>query len=144
MRLQMQIIKLRNIRDSKEFAHTLFGLITLPPFLICLYGDLGTGKTLIAGEIIKLCLKNSINITSPTFNLLNIYDAPSYKIYHYDLYRLNHIEEAYDLDIEAALDKHLCIMEWPELIENILPQTNRIDVKIKLENNIRIAEILYW
>ena len=141
MRFHTKIIKLKSIRDSQEFAHSIFGLITKPPFIICLYGNLGTGKTLIAGEIIKLCLNDSINITSPTFNLVNTYDTDAYQIYHYDLYRLNHIEEIYELGIDEALDKHLCIIEWPELIENILPQNNRIDIKISFKGDIRISDV---
>lgn len=145
MRLQTKIIKLRNIRDSKEFAYSIFGLIPSAPFLICLYGTLGAGKTLIASELIKSYLYDkSINITSPTFNLLNIYETDAYPIYHYDLYRLTDIQEIYEIDIEEALDTHLCIIEWPELIEEILPQNNRIDIIISLEKNVRLVEVKHY
>jgi tRNA threonylcarbamoyladenosine biosynthesis protein TsaE len=62
---------------------------------------------------------------------LQIYDLKQYSIYHYDLYRLKDISEIYELGIEEAIDGHLCLIEWPELIESILPaETIYIDIEI--------------
>ena len=80
---QRKQLRLKNLEDSIKLANKIFNQINSRPFLIGLYGSLGSGKTFIAGELIKLFLNNQLlNITSPTFNLLNIYDD---KIYHYDL-----------------------------------------------------------
>jgi tRNA threonylcarbamoyladenosine biosynthesis protein TsaE len=109
--------------------------------IVLLYGDLGTGKTFLSSEIINLLQKRNIIVTSPTFQLLNIYDAENYNIYHYDLYRLKHLEEIYELGIEDALNgQNITIIEWPEIIEPILPNDVWI-IKISFNNNMdRIVE----
>lgn len=104
--------------------------------IVLLYGDLGVGKTFLSTEIIKLLTKQNIIVTSPTFQLLNIYDAEHYNIYHYDLYRLKHIEEIYELGIEDALNgENVTIIEWPEIIESILPNDAWI-IKISFDHNM--------
>lgn len=109
--------------------------------IILLYGDLGVGKTFLSSEIINLLMQRNIIVTSPTFQLLNIYDAEKYNIYHYDLYRLKHLEEIYELGIEDALNgENIAIIEWPEIIESILPN-DVWRVKISFNNNMeRIVE----
>jgi tRNA threonylcarbamoyladenosine biosynthesis protein TsaE len=116
--------------DSKIFAKSLFNLIQKPPFVICFYGSFGVGKTFISREIIRLFYGKDINVTSPTFNLLNIYGEKGSYLYHYDLHRLDKLEEVYELSIEDALESHISLVEWPEIIESILPNKNRINVKI--------------
>lgn len=104
--------------------------------IVLLYGDLGVGKTFLSTEIINLLTKQNIIVTSPTFQLLNIYDAENYNIYHYDLYRLKHIEEIYELGIEDALNgENVTIIEWPEIIESILPNDAWI-IKISFDHNM--------
>jgi tRNA threonylcarbamoyladenosine biosynthesis protein TsaE len=133
----------KNEKDSKKFAQELCELIKSSPFLICLYGDLGVGKTFICREIIQYFCGSEILVNSPTFNLLNIYTTNSLVLYHYDLYRLKTINEIYELSIEEALDNHLTLIEWPELIEDILPKTNRINIEMKHNNNVRFCNINY-
>lgn len=94
-----------------------------PQNIICLYGELGSGKTTLTQLIIKhLIPNNSQEITSPTFNLVNVYDSPMGKIWHFDLYRINKPTELYELGYEEAFAIGISIIEWPQIIEPFLPQ----------------------
>jgi len=103
--------------------------------LVCLWGDLGSGKTTFTqGAAARLGVKKAVN--SPTFLIMKKYLlAGGYKnmnLYHFDLYRVSDKRELLDLGWEEILaDKHnLVVVEWPEKIADILPQT-RIDIRFK-------------
>lgn len=83
-----------------------------------LKGNLGTGKTTLIKAITRaIGIKDEVQ--SPTFSYVNIYDE---KIYHFDCYRLKNLEEALDFGMEEYLDSgNLCLIEWPEVIEPLLP-----------------------
>ena len=87
-----------------------------------LSGKLGSGKTTLARAIIRNACNGVGDIPSPTFNLVQSYEVVTgFEIWHLDLYRLNSIEEAMMLGLEEALIEHCCIIEWPGLIEQIIP-----------------------
>lgn len=95
------------------------------------YAEMGTGKTTFIIELLK-----TMGIDhpegSPTYSLVNSYESSQYgKIYHFDLYRLNSIEEIYDIGIEEMLfdEDAFCFIEWPEKIEHLLPDTT---IKVKI------------
>lgn len=111
-----------------------------PNMVICLEGDLGSGKTLFTKAFAKSMGINE-NITSPTFNIIKEYEGEDgYKLYHMDVYRLNEAKE--DIGIEEYFKKKgVCIIEWSDLIEDILPK-KRLDIKIKiLDENRRMFYI---
>lgn len=95
------------------------------------YGEIGAGKTTF---IQAICRQLGVQeaVVSPTFALVNEYPASSGElIYHLDLYRLKNAQEALDIGIEDMLyDENYCLIEWPELIEALLPEDV---VRIKLE-----------
>jgi len=98
--------------------------------IYCFTGNLGLGKTTL---ITSLCLflGTTDHISSPTFSLVNEYDAKGYKIYHFDLYRLNTMEEALDIGLEEYIySGHYCFIEWPEKIANILPTSSVVYCKL--------------
>ena len=98
--------------------------------MLAFYGDLGSGKSFFCRHIIKYLCGKHTNVASPTFNLLQIYDQETCSIYHYDFYRLKNIHEIYELGIEEALSGHIVLIEWPELVESILPiDTIHINIK---------------
>jgi tRNA threonylcarbamoyladenosine biosynthesis protein TsaE len=97
------------------------------PFLdnykvIAFYGLMGAGKTTF---INALCTEMGVtdNMNSPTFSIINQYDVKGGNpIYHFDFYRINHIEEAFDFGYEDYFySGNYCFIEWPEKIEDILP-----------------------
>jgi tRNA threonylcarbamoyladenosine biosynthesis protein TsaE len=90
--------------------------------LILLKGDLGSGKTTFVKNFCR-ALGSPDEVTSPTFTLINEYrDREGQPIYHVDLYRLNSTEEALQIGIEDLLvSGHWCFIEWPEIIEQVIP-----------------------
>jgi tRNA threonylcarbamoyladenosine biosynthesis protein TsaE len=126
---------LNSEEDTKQLGRAIAEIIKLnQPFLLCLYGDFGVGKTFISREIIHSLIGEDEIVTSPTFNLLNIYTKNDLSIYHYDLHRLKKLQEIYELDIEQALENHVSLIEWPEIIEDILPKDNRINIEISYDS----------
>jgi len=85
-------------------------------------GPMGAGKTTLIREIVAR-LGSKDTVTSPTFALVNQYDtATGRPVYHFDFYRINRIEEAYDFGYEEYFySGDLCLVEWPEKIEQLLP-----------------------
>ena len=95
------------------------------------YGKMGAGKTTFTKAICEVLGVEDV-ITSPTFAIVNEYtDREGQPIYHFDFYRIKKLEEVYDMGCEDYFySNHLCLLEWPELIEDILPE-NTIKVTIE-------------
>ncbi|MFL1012879.1 tRNA (adenosine(37)-N6)-threonylcarbamoyltransferase complex ATPase subunit type 1 TsaE [Flavisericum labens] len=84
------------------------------------YGGMGVGKTTLIKNIVK-ALGSDDEASSPTFSIVNEYNSEKEKIFHFDLYRINDLEEAYNFGIEDYLEsEHWKLIEWPEKIETIL------------------------
>ena len=130
------------IRFADEFASKFNGHSK-----IVLSGDLGSGKTKFTEGLLRhFGLEDEIS--SPTFTIVNEYDAPKFKIYHFDLYRLEDADEFYAIGGEEYLQTGLCIFEWGEMIENII-QDDYIRITFSRDNDadnldlrkLRIEEI---
>ncbi len=95
------------------------------------YGKMGAGKTTFIKTICRT-MGSVDNITSPTFALVNEYDTPELgSIFHFDFYRINNMEEALDIGFDDYIySGNYCLMEWPEKIEDLLPQ-NLVKVTIE-------------
>jgi tRNA threonylcarbamoyladenosine biosynthesis protein TsaE len=126
---------IENEQDSIQLATQLANDLKRND-IITFSGDLGAGKTFLCREIIKNLCGQQTQVISPTFNLLQTYDYKNYLIYHFDLYRLKHPSEINELGIEEAFSGHICLIEWPELIEDLLPQ-DAIHVNIEIISNTR-------
>ena len=110
--------------------------------IVVLSGDLGVGKTkLTEGILTYFELENEIS--SPTFTIVNEYNTANLNIYHFDVYRLEEIEEFLAIGGEEYFEKGACIIEWGEMIEKLLPKRyTKISIERSLENeNIRILKI---
>ncbi len=103
--------------------------------VFALYGKMGAGKTTFIQAICKNLGTND-NVTSPTFALINEYKTKNNSsIFHFDFYRIENLEEAYDLGYEDYLySGNYCFIEWPEMIESLLPE-KIIKVKITAEED---------
>lgn len=106
--------------------------------------EMGTGKTtFILGLLRAMGIENPEG--SPTYSLVNTYESPMYgKVYHFDLYRIEDEEEAYDIGIEEMLYENTayCFIEWPDRIKNLLP-LNTVTVKMIVdENGERIVDVV--
>lgn len=96
-----------------------------PSTPILLYGDLGSGKTTFSRFLIRKLIKTElIDIPSPTFNIINVYEADHTVLWHCDLYRIKIIDEIFELGLIDAINQYTTIIEWPEKIEPYLPQKN--------------------
>ncbi len=86
------------------------------------YGRMGAGKTTFIKAICEVLDVEDV-ITSPTFAIINEYESPDTTIYHFDFYRIKKLEEVYDMGYEDYFySGGLCFIEWPELIEELLPE----------------------
>jgi tRNA threonylcarbamoyladenosine biosynthesis protein TsaE len=110
--------------------------------IICFYGEMGVGKTTFIKEICKNLLVDD-NVSSPTFSIVNQYKTKENKIiYHFDFYRLETVEEAYDMGYEEYFFQNdLCLIEWPEKIEGLIPE-DIIKVILIKKGEQRIIEII--
>lgn len=108
--------------------------------IIVLSGELGSGKTKFTqGILTYFGLENEIS--SPTFTIVNEYCKDNINIYHFDVYRLEDIDEFYAMGGEEYFEKGICIIEWGEQIEEILPKGyTKITFK-KLDENVDYREI---
>lgn len=110
--------------------------------IVVLSGDLGSGKTKFTEGVLSYFNKQN-EISSPTFTIVNEYETENNMIYHFDVYRLEDIDEFYAIGGEEYFDKGICLIEWGEMIEEILPKDY---LKIKFERsfeNETIRKIIF-
>lgn len=125
--------------EETQSVGEIIGSSLRPGAVIALFGELGAGKTTITKGIARGLGIND-DIHSPTFNLLHIHDG-TIPLYHFDVYRLQNSSDMDDLGYEEYFyGNGVSIIEWPEIISDILPE-DRIDVNIEVDNNSRIIRI---
>lgn len=121
--------------EMANFGKRLARIVGIGDVLF-LIGDLGTGKTTLAqGLIGELAIETS-EITSPTYNLVHVYTAEKFEIWHADLYRLKGPEQVIQLGLEDAFSHALTLVEWPDRMGEMAPK-NRLDIVIKKTENGR-------
>ena len=123
-------------RAAKEFLQAIGS-----ERLIALYGSMGAGKTTFTAALCKV-LGVEVPVCSPTFTLVNEYRlTDGGMMYHFDFYRLKNSGEALDIGLYDYLDSGcLCLMEWPEVIEDLLPEET---LAVHLEVRPDGSRILY-
>jgi len=138
--LIMQIV----IKDKTQLESAAKELLayTGKKKLLAFYGSMGAGKTTIIKAICEVLGAIDL-VSSPTFTLVNEYlTLHNESLYHIDFYRINKLEEVFDFGVEEYFtSESYCFMEWPELIEEILPpETIRIRITVD-DNEQRILSI---
>ncbi len=121
----------RHLGDIPRVAEELLALIDLHG-VVAFYGEMGAGKTTLIRE---MCTQLGVtdNVTSPTFALVNEYHTGDGEpIFHFDFYRITRIEELFDLGYEEYFASGcLCLVEWPEKMEGLLPEgTTEIHITV--------------
>lgn len=112
-------IYLEDEKKTQEIGYKL-GKLLNPGSVICLIGDLGAGKTTMTQSLAK-ALEVDDYITSPTFTIVNEYEG-KIPLYHFDVYRIGSSDEMYDIGYDEYINgEGVCIIEWANLIEDILP-----------------------
>lgn len=115
-------IRIDNLDNIREAAHRFIAAIG-ESTVIAFYGKMGAGKTTLIKAVCEELGVDDV-ITSPTFAIVNEYrsDATGELIYHFDFYRIKKLDEVYDMGYEDYFySGALCFIEWPELIEELLP-----------------------
>ena len=119
--------------------------------IICLFGELGSGKTTIARNLINSIYKRNklakpAFIKSPSFPILLTYEVNDFEIYHYDLYRISKTTELDDLNIFEEIHNSITLIEWPEIILNSMKNYNfySLNLTIASENTRNIKHNLFF
>ncbi len=107
--------------EETRFLAEKFAKIARKGDVFTLYGTLGVGKSTFSRYFIQY-LTGAPDVPSPTFTLVQTYDADLFEIYHYDMYRLKKPDDAFELDIEEAFYNGVCLIEWPEKITQLMPK----------------------
>lgn len=109
-----------HIDDIDTIAATV--LQQLNAKIILVNGDMGAGKTTFINALLKAMQSEDV-ATSPTFSIVNEYNIPNDKVYHFDFYRIESIDEAYNFGVEDYLySNHWLFIEWSQRIKELLPE----------------------
>ncbi|MBQ7328192.1 MAG: tRNA (adenosine(37)-N6)-threonylcarbamoyltransferase complex ATPase subunit type 1 TsaE [Clostridia bacterium] len=126
-------MEINDLKQTKDLA-TAFANAIKPPMIVLLKGDLGAGKTTFVKEVVRALGCEDL-VTSPTFTLLNTYNA-KFPVYHFDMYRLSSAEEAMGVGFEEYFDKRtldgVCFVEWPENVDGLI---TKVDYEISITKN---------
>jgi tRNA threonylcarbamoyladenosine biosynthesis protein TsaE len=125
---ETRTVELPDLAATVELASRVAELAR-PGDVIALAGPLGAGKTVFARAFVAALAGEPVEVPSPTFTLVQTYQLPGATIWHFDLYRLNRTEDAYELGIEEALADGISLIEWPDRLATLLPR-ERLDVTL--------------
>ena len=103
--------------------------------IICLFGELGSGKTTVVRNLINSIYKRNklekpISIKSPSFPILLTYEVNNFEIYHYDLYRISKRKDLSEINIFEELNNSITFIEWPEIILDMLKDYNFYSINL--------------
>lgn len=115
--------------ENTEKLGTKIGQLVVGGMIVCLSGDLGTGKTTLTKAIAK-ALGVEEYVTSPSYTIINEYEG-KYPVYHFDVYRINEVEELYEIGYEEYFfGRGVTIIEWASMIMELIPEEA---IKIEIE-----------
>jgi tRNA threonylcarbamoyladenosine biosynthesis protein TsaE len=136
--MQNLTIHVNSIDDLAAAAHQFVEAMG-DETVFAFYGEMGAGKTTFINALCReLGVEDDVT-NSPSFSIINEYrsDTTAELIYHFDLYRLENLDEAIDIGVEDYFDSGaLCLLEWPERIEPMLPDdTVNVSIKVNDDNS---------
>ena len=137
----MLLIRIPDLSSINDAARELIN--TFPDKRIfAFYGEMGAGKTTLIKALCRVLQVTDVT-SSPSFGLIYEYRTRgSDSVYHFDFYRIEHLEEAYDIGYEEYIDSgQYCFIEWPEKVASLLPpETVNVNLQI-VGNNERTMEV---
>ncbi|MRJ07326.1 tRNA (adenosine(37)-N6)-threonylcarbamoyltransferase complex ATPase subunit type 1 TsaE [Ornithobacterium rhinotracheale] len=126
----MQTFIAKTENDLPQIAQAIVAELNKP--VVLFRGEMGVGKTTLITAMLQ-AMQSEDEASSPTYALVNEYETEKGTVYHFDFYRINSEEEAYDMGWEEyAYSGDFCFVEWPEKIENLLPENHHT---INIENH---------
>lgn len=138
--MQATEVTVNQLKELPDLARSVIEFAG-PMRILLFKGDLGSGKTTLIKNICNFLSVNE-EVTSPTFSLVNQYrDNEGKKIYHFDLYRLESLEEVVDIGFEEYLDSgNWCLIEWPEIAEELIDYEHLL-IQLKVVGAQRIVNL---
>ena len=135
------LLKIKNEDETERFGRALADQL-MPGDIVCLMGDLGTGKTALT-KAVAAGLGIEEHIVSPTFNIVKEYRSGRLPLYHFDVYRLGSSEELFEIGArDYFYGQGVCVIEWADLIaEEIPPGSRLIRISYGEEDGQRIYDI---
>ena len=135
------LLKIKNEDETERFGRALADQL-MPGDIVCLVGDLGTGKT-ARTKAVAAGLGIEEHIVSPTFNIVKEYRSGRLPLYHFDVYRLGSSEELFEIGArDYFYGQGVCVIEWADLIaEEIPPGSRLIRISYGEEDGQRIYDI---
>lgn len=111
-----------------------------PGDAVCLKGPLGAGKSTLARALVRALTAAHEDVPSPTFTLVQFYEGKRFPLAHFDLYRLERADEAFEIGLDEALEEGAAVIEWPERLGGRLPP-DRLDIDITISGEGRTARL---
>jgi tRNA threonylcarbamoyladenosine biosynthesis protein TsaE len=111
-----------------------------PGEAVCLNGPLGAGKSTLARALVRTLTTPHEDVPSPTFTLVQFYEGRRFPLAHFDLYRLERADEAFEIGLDEALEEGAAVIEWPERLGGRLPE-DRLDIEIAISGEGRTARL---
>ena len=134
-------LRLTSENDTAHLGQTLAAFAKAGDCIL-LRGQIGAGKSALARAFIRALLGPETEVPSPTFTLVQTYELDEVEIWHADLYRLGDVQEAVELGLTEAFDSQICLIEWPELLGDLTPET-ALDVELVVKRDCHLATLSY-
>ncbi len=136
----MKKILLNSKKEMADFAREIAASAQAGN-VFCLKGTLGAGKSFFAKNFVNSLQEKPTEVLSPTFNLVYSYDTKKGEVFHFDLYRIKNASELENIGFFDALENGICLIEWPEIAADFLPN-NCHEIEIKTTENEEEREVL--
>lgn len=131
------ILHLATDDDTTRLGQSLAPLLAAGNTVL-LSGPIGAGKTHLARALIQARLGRAEDVPSPSFTLVQTYDAGEVEIWHADLYRLSHPDEVWELGLDHAFATAICLVEWPDRLGSHLPP-DAVSITLSHDGEGRLA-----